>query len=161
MRNSPLCRVRGGRKSDKTALMHLLRLTPEFEPAEIPVAEEVLDGSLASPGEDYQTLVAEIERKVVGYICFGQTPLTGATWDIYWMAVEPIYRGQGIGSSLLQAAEKHILEHQGKLILIETSSKSNYRSTRRFYRHMGYRQVGRIRDYYAPGDNRVILEKRF
>ena len=143
---------------DKPAVMSILRDTPEFDPAEIPVAEEVIDCYLTSPGEGYQALVAENDR-VSGYICFGSTPLTVATWDIYWMAVAKAERGRGIGRAMLSQAEIQILKAGGRLILIETSSKPNYLNTRRFYRHNGYRQVARIRDFYAPGDHRITFEK--
>lgn len=160
MKNNLRCRVRLAESKDKPDILHLLKNTPEFEPSEVPVAEEVLDGSLENPGEDYQTLVADNHRELLGYICFGQTPLTVSTWDIYWMAVSRDRRGQGIGSNMLRAAEEHIQKQGGKLILIETSSKPNYLPTRRFYRKNGYKRVAVIKDYYAPGDNLVTFGKR-
>jgi ribosomal protein S18 acetylase RimI-like enzyme len=156
-----VCLVRRVKAGDKPDIMRLLRSTPEFEPEEVPIAEEVLDGSLERPGEDYQTLVAEKDGTLAGYICFGQTPLTQSVWDIYWMAVSQDCRGQGIGSTMLKKAEEHIKNHAGSLILIETSSKPSYLLTRRFYRKSGYKQVSRIKNYYAPGDHRITFEKRF
>ncbi len=147
--------------SDKAQVMALLENTSEFEPVEIPVAEEVIDVYLDCPGRDYQTTVAESSSQLLGYICFGQTPLTVGTWDIYWMAVAREKRGSGIGGALLKNAEDEIRKAGGKLILIETSSKPNYLNTRRFYMKKGYKKVSRIRDFYAPGDHRIIFEKRF
>ncbi len=152
--------IRAAKTADKAAVMALLVATPEFEPAEVPVAEEVLDASLAAPGQDYHTFVAEQEGQVVGYITFGATPLTQSTWDVYWMAVARAARGQGIGGALLRHAEEAIRMAGGHLILIETSSKPDYLPTRRFYRKQGYREFCRIRDFYAPGDHLVNFEKR-
>lgn len=146
---------------DKPQLMALLRATPEFEPAEIPVAEEVIDIYLDCPGRDYQITVAEVASKVAGYVVFGQTPLTLTTWDLYWMAVSREIRSMGIGGALLKSAEEAIQKAGGKLALIETSSKPNYLNTRRFYLRKGYKRVSRIVDFYAPGDHRLIFEKRF
>jgi len=146
---------------DKPQLMALLKATPEFIPAEILVADEVIDTYLDSPGRDFQILVAEISSRIVGYVCFGLTPLTLATWDIYWMAVALDKRGIGIGAALLKNAEGRIQKAGGRLALIETSSKSNYLNTRRFYLKKGYKRVSRIRDFYAPGDHRLTFEKRF
>jgi len=146
---------------DKPQLMQLLAATPEFEPAEIPVAEEVIDAYLARPGVDYQVLVAEESLCILGYICFGQTPLTRSTWDIYWMAVAMERRGRGIGAALLRRAEDSIRRAGGTLVLIETSSKPNYLPTRRFYLKNGYKKSSRIVDFYAPGDHRITFEKRF
>jgi ribosomal protein S18 acetylase RimI-like enzyme len=147
--------------TDKPRLMALLEATPEFEPAEIPVAEGVIDVYLDCPGRDYQITIAESASKIVGYVCFGQTPLTMTTWDIYWMAVALDKRGMGIGAALLKNAEDEIQKAGGSLALIETSSKPNYLNTRRFYLKKGYKRVSRIRDFYAPGDHRLIFEKRF
>jgi ribosomal protein S18 acetylase RimI-like enzyme len=152
--------VRPMQAADKPAIMAIIKATPEFEPAEIPVAEEVLDYYLASPGQDYQALAADFEGQVAGYVCYGSTPLTQSTWDIYWMAVKRSIRGQGIGTILLHEAEACIQAAGGHLLLIETSSKPNYLPTRRFYRRHGYKQVSRIKDFYAPGDDLVTFEKR-
>ncbi len=145
---------------DKPAVMVIFNDTPEFEPEEVPVAEEVLDCYLASPGQGYQALVAEENDGIVGYICFGSTPLTAATWDIYWLVVSRLQRGRGVGGALLAEAEKAIKQAGGYLLLIETSSKPNYLPTRRFYRRNGYHRVSRIEDFYAPGDHRITFAKR-
>jgi ribosomal protein S18 acetylase RimI-like enzyme len=154
-------RLRPMAAADKPQVMTLLAATPEFEPTEIPVAEEVIDVYLDCPGRDYQITVAETARQVAGYVVLGQTPLTLYTWDIYWMAVAMDKRGVGIGAALLKNAEDEIQKAGGRLALIETSSKPNYLNTRRFYLGKGYKRVSRIRDFYAPGDHRLIFEKRF
>jgi len=156
-----MLRLRPMTADDKPAVMRILQRTPEFLPEEIPVAEEVCDTYLADPaGAGYQAVVAEIDSEVVGYICFGPTPLTRGTWDIYWMAVSPEKKGQGIGTSLLAHAEALIKEAVGRLILIETSGESDYANTRAFYRARGYEPVGSIPDYYAPGLDLIIFQKR-
>lgn len=145
---------------DKPALMEFLRATPEFKPAEVDVAEEVLDAYLRDPsGSGYQVLVAEVGASVVGYICYGPAPLTEGTWDIYWIAVAPKEQGRGIGKALLALAEAKIKGARGRLALIETSSKPEYERTRRFHRSQGYEMACRIADFYAPGDDKLILQK--
>jgi ribosomal protein S18 acetylase RimI-like enzyme len=146
---------------DKPALMRILRHTPEFKPYEVAVAEEVIDGYLQDPqGTGYQAFVATVDSKVAGYICFGPTPVTEGTWDVYWIAVAGDRRGQGIGGALTQAAEEAIIKAGGRLILIETSSQPSYDNTRRFYLGQHYEQVARIPDFYTPGDDLLILQKR-
>jgi ribosomal protein S18 acetylase RimI-like enzyme len=154
-------RLRPMMAADKPEVIALLQATPEFEAAEIPVAEEVIDVYLDCPGRDYRITVAETSSGIIGYICYGQTPLTLSTWDIYWMAVALDCRGMGAGTVLLKDAEEQIQKAGGTLALIETSSKPNYLNTRRFYLKKGYKRVSRIRDFYAPGDHRLIFEKRF
>ncbi len=146
---------------DKPALMQILRHTPEFKPYEVAVAEEVIDGYLLDPeGTGYHALIADDDAQMAGYICYGQTPCTVGTWDIYWIAVAGEKRGKGIGGALTQAAEADIQREQGRLVLIETSSQPIYENTRRFYLGQQYEPVARIPDFYSPGDDLLIMQKR-
>lgn len=148
-------------KRDKPALITLLRATPEFKPAEVVVAEEVIDSYLADPaGSGYNTLVAKDGPAISGYICYGPTPLTEGTWDVYWIAVAAGEQGKGVGSALLTYAEDKIKEAGGRLIVIETSSQPSYGKSRRFYSNHGYEAIARLPDFYAPGDDKIILQKR-
>jgi GNAT superfamily N-acetyltransferase len=146
---------------DKPAIMQILHSTPEFKPSEVIVAEEIIDSYLGDPRwSGYHILVAELDSTIAGYICFGPTPLTEGTWDIYWMAVVQDRRRQGIGGVLLDSAEKNIREAEGRLSIIETSSLPSYASTRHFYNRHGYEIVACLPDFYAVGDDKVILQKR-
>ncbi len=146
---------------DKPALMQILRHTPEFKPYEVVVAEEVIDGYLQDPkGTGYYALVADVDSQVSGYICYGQTPCTVGTWDIFWIAVSGEKRGHGIGGALTKAAEADIIKDNGRLIMIETSSTPIYENTRRFYIGQKYETVARIPDFYCPGDDLLIMQKR-
>jgi len=141
--------------------MRILRTIPEFKPSEVVVAEELIDSYLHDPsGSGYYVFVAEVDLLVVGYICYGPTPLTEGTWDIYWIAVAPEKQDQGIGSALTVFAEDKIREAQGRLVLIETSSTPQYERTRRFYLYQGYEIICRIPDFYAPGDDKLIFQKQ-
>jgi ribosomal protein S18 acetylase RimI-like enzyme len=141
--------------------MKILRSTPEFKPSEVVVAEEVIDSYLYDPGgASYYALVAELDSAIAGYICYGPTPLTEGTWDIYWVAVAPEKQDKGIGGALLTHAEDGIKETGGRLAIIETSSQPEYEKTRRFHLRHGYQLIGRIPDFYAPGDDKLILQKR-
>jgi ribosomal protein S18 acetylase RimI-like enzyme len=153
--------IRPMNPEDKAAVMKILQATPEFTLGEVIVAEELIDYYLSEPvGSGYNILVAEISSEVVGYICWGLTPLTEGTWDIYWIATDRKKQGQGIGTALLISAEAKIKEAKGRLAFIETSSKPGYEKTERFYRSRGYELVCQIPDFYAPGDDKLILQKR-
>ena len=55
--------------------------------------------------------------------------------------------------------QKKIAEAKGRLIIVETSSKPQYARTREFYYSMNYQTIGRIPDFYAPSDDKLILQK--
>jgi ribosomal protein S18 acetylase RimI-like enzyme len=148
-------------REDRPAVAEILGSTPEFKSFEVEIAEELIDSYLHDPtGSGYHILVAEIDSTVTGYICYGPTPMTEGTWDIYWMAVAPDRQGRGIGSALMKSAENEIARAKGRLSVIETSSTPLYEKTRRFHFGQGYEVICRIPDFYAPGDDKLILQKR-
>jgi predicted N-acetyltransferase YhbS len=141
--------------------MEILRNTPEFKAPDLEVAEEVIDSYLHDVrGSGYHVLVAESDSAVTGYICYGPNPLTDGTWDLYWQAVAREKRGQGIGGALMKAAEAEIRQAQGRLAIIETSSTPDYENTVCFHLGQGYEIICRIPDFYAPGDDKLILLKQ-
>ena len=110
---------------------------------------------------DYLTHVGEgPDGKVQGYVCFGATPLTDGVYDLYWIAVDPSTQGQGLGQVLLRFVEDDVRRLRGRMLLIETSSKTSYSSTTRFYERSGYAEVSRIKDFYRVEDDKLVYCKR-
>ncbi len=146
---------------DKRAVMEILRHTPEFKPIEVQIAEELIDAYLDQGlNSGYFILVGTVDSLVAGYICYGPTPLTTGTWDVYWMAVSGQFQRHGVGRALLVAAEEDIRNTRGRLILIETSSKPDYVKAQNFYAGRGYDLISRITDFYEPGDDKLTYLKR-
>jgi ribosomal protein S18 acetylase RimI-like enzyme len=143
----------------KTVLGFIVR-TDFFRPVEVDIAREVFeDAALQKPGCTYQSYVAVMGNKVVGWICFGATPCTMGTFDIYWIAVDPNFQKQHIGSQLLAFAEKEIAVQNGRLSVIETSGSEKYVSTQQFYIKNGYNKMADIADFYALNDPKLIFTK--
>ncbi len=145
---------------DMGELVRITVATEFFRPDEVVVAQEVLS-ECAAKGEasGYHTLVAANGIQTAGYVCFGPTPLTLGTWDVYWIAVDPGLQGRGIGRQLMVRAEEAINRQGGRLVLVETSSQPLYEPTRGFYRSLGYREVSCIPDFYQVGDAKVTFAK--
>ncbi len=153
--------IRPMKAADKPANMRILTHTPEFKPEEVTVAEELIDAHLKDGLKSgYHVLVAQAGRAIAGYVCYGPTPMTVSTWDIYWIAVDASLQGKGVGRALLKAAENDIRAAKGYLVIIETSSTELYAKTQRFYDRQGYATACHIPDFYAPGDGKLILTKR-
>jgi ribosomal protein S18 acetylase RimI-like enzyme len=75
--------------------------------------------------------------------------------------VHPDAQRSGAGSALMSEVERHLNKRQARLVIIETSSREDYSPTRRFYHKHGYAEAARLRDFFAPGDDRVVFGKRF
>lgn len=146
--------------SDKPAILHVTHETGAFLDSELEVLAEIIDDYLKDPvGSGYYFYVAESDGQVAGYLCYGPTPVTQGTWDMYWCAVSPAMHGQGIGSTLFTMAADHIKSLGGRLVLIETSSNPNYRAARSLYITLGYKHVSTIPDFYSPGDHKETFWK--
>ncbi len=155
-----MVRIRPTIREDHDALLEILKSTGNFTEEEIKIADELLNSYFAhSLDSGYWTYTA-VNDKIGGYICYGPTPLTLGTFDVYWIAVDPTMQGEGIGSEMLNFAEDDISRHNGRLITIYTSSQEKYSPTRNFYLKRGYHEGARIRDYYRPGDDLVIYVKQ-
>jgi ribosomal protein S18 acetylase RimI-like enzyme len=145
-------------RAHRARLEQLTRGTGLFREEEVATAVELLDESLAGDDE-YQFVGAFDGDELVGYACWGPTPGTVGTWDLYWIVVDRARQGRGIGSALLAEVETRLTAHGARLAVVETSSRSDYVPTRGFYEARGYTRAATIPAYYAPGDDLVIYTK--
>ena len=153
--------IRASEPPDREAVLALVAATGFFRHEEVEVAREVLDDALAAGHEGhYRSFVALEDGVVAGWSCFGPTPGTRGTFDLYWIAVAPDRQGRGIGAALMADAEHRIRELDGRVVVVETSGRALYAPTRRFYETLGYAETARIADFYVPGDDKIVLVKR-
>ena len=145
------------RSSDRERVTEVLRSAENFRDDEIDVALELFDASFS--GDDY-VLVGAFHRELLGFACYGRTPATDRTYDLYWIAVDRNAQGSGCGSRLLAEVERRLEALHARMLVVETSSRSDYTATRGFYLRRGYVEAARVREFYAPADDRIILTKR-
>jgi len=147
-------------KEERGDVQEMLIASEAFSAEEVRVALEILtEGIEGGPDADYPAFGAEINGKLCGYACIGQTPLTLSTWHLYWICVHPEFQGRGVGQVLLAEVECFIRFRGGKRIVVETSGRESYSRTRRFYEAGGYQLRGRIPDYYKPADDCLYYNK--
>ncbi len=157
-------RVRPVIESDRGALEAAVASDKTFRTDEIAVAMELVDSAIAS-AEDYRILVAEVpkgpgeERWVAGYVCYGKTPMTQATYDLYWVVSHAKARGKGIARCLIQAMEAALRDLGATAIRVETSSQDSYEAARRLYQRLEYPTAARFADFYHKGDDLIVYYK--
>ena len=157
---NPQITIRPACAKDEDPVLDVIERTGFFRPTELLIAREVFnDAAEMKPGCTYQSWVAAADNKPVGWVCFGATPCTLGTFDIYWLAVDPSLQRHGIGRHLMEAAEQKIREQHGRLMVVETSGTQRYEPTRKFYERIGYTLAARIPEFYAPGDDKCVYLK--
>ena len=89
-------RTRSLLPSDRAQLIDILSQGAGFRSEEIECAIELIDGALGpsdqgqSEKNGYEVRVAvedDNSDRVLGYACFGATPMTAAAYDLYWLVV--------------------------------------------------------------------------
>jgi GNAT superfamily N-acetyltransferase len=104
----------------------------------------------------YYFISALAENRVIGFACYGPTPLTEGTFDLYWIDVADAWKGKGVGKQLMSAVVAAVQGDGGRLLVLDTSGRQDYASTRAFYERFGFRRTATVPDFYAPGDDLVI-----
>ena len=59
----------------------------------------------------------------------------------------------------MRHVERALGAQDQRILIVETSALPEFERTRSFYTHIGYIEEGRVRDYWASGDDLVIFRK--
>ena len=146
--------------ADRSRVLKLVEATGFFRADEIQTAAEVLDDAIkGGGGGHYQSFTLLDAGCPAGWICWGLTPCTIGTYDIYWIAVAPACHGRGFGRRLIEHAEAGMRALRGRISVLETSGRAQYESTRGFYLKLGYSEAARLREFYDAGDDKVVYLK--
>ncbi|HKP50573.1 MAG TPA: GNAT family N-acetyltransferase [Gemmatimonadales bacterium] len=83
--------------------------------------------------------------------------MTGAfVGYIQTICVDPARRGQGLGSMLVEFAERRILAESPNVFLCVSSFNPG---ARRLYERLGYQVIGELADYLVRGHSEILLRK--
>lgn len=149
-------------EADGSQIQSITARAGVFSQEEVECARE-LWGEFLTDGSDicgYNFIVYRDDDQVLGFACYGPRDLTDGTYDLYWIAVDPAVRCNGVGRALLTASEEAVRQMGGRMLIAETSGTPHYETTRKFYFRMGYKNEAIIKDFYATSDDLMIFIKR-
>jgi ribosomal protein S18 acetylase RimI-like enzyme len=149
--------------ADTSALVALGEATGIFGPQEAnALLGDTLDalhaGQLAM-GHQAWVWCSVADGTAGGWVYFAPKADSDASWDLWWIGVDPARHAQGIGHSLLGFVEGQVKSAGGRVLIIETSSLPALAPARRFYQNHGYTANEVVENYYGDGDNKVIFVK--
>lgn len=147
---------------DREAIGALIAGTGVFKPHEVDVALELVDVFLTKPGQDdyHPYVLVEPDGTAAAYACYGKNPMTAGTFDLYWLATRADRHGKGYGRAIVAFVEAQVVRAGGYLLVIETSSKESYGTTRAFYDKIGCTLAAQLPDYYDLGDDKLVYLRR-
>lgn len=149
-------------EADGSQIQSIAARAGVFSEEEVDCVVELWEEYLALVSErcGYNFIVDREGDRVLGFACYGPRDLTDGAFDLYWIAVDPIARCNGVGRKLLTAAEEAAHAMGGRMLIAETSGAPHYEITRKFYLSMGYKNEATIKDFYTIGDDLLIFVKR-
>jgi SAM-dependent methyltransferase/GNAT superfamily N-acetyltransferase len=149
---------------DRPRIAALLASLQAFTDDERAVALELVDHRLQHPtSDDYRFILAFAEggaARLAGYLCYGRTPMTQSTYDLYWIGTSPDFARSGVARGLVASMEAEIGAEGGGLVRVETGSREGHGAAVRFYDGTGFTRAATLPGFYAPGDDLIIFTRQ-
>ena len=105
---------------------------------------------------DYLMFVARRGGTRCGFVLLHARGVVGSPY-LATIAVEDAFRGQGIGTDLIEFAEDYFRPHARHMFLCVSSFNPRAKA---LYERLGYRQVGELVDYLIDGASEHLMHKR-
>lgn len=135
-----------------------------FAPDELDDFTQMFRGAVNGDLPGHQWLVAATrEGGITAAAYVAPEPFADRVWNLYFIAVRPAEHGRGTGTDLLAYVESTLRdagEATARVLIVETSSTDQYAATRAFYVARGFDEEARIREFYGPGDDKVVFWKK-
>lgn len=150
--------VRAAVPADEDDVARLAVVTGLFTDDDLPGLLEAFRD--AAPPD--QWWVVTVGGAVVAAAYVAPEPFSDRLWNLYFLAVDPEAHGRGLGSLLVVHVEEQLRalgEQRARVLLVETSGTEQYAGTRGFYVARGFDEEARIREFYGPGDDKVVFWK--
>lgn len=148
-------KIRKPTAADLPPMKLILQDTELFPPDAL---DQMIQPYLAGDDEQAHWLVCTTDsEEVIGFSFSRLEQFTEGTWNLLAIGFRAAYQGDGLGTRLIEAVEHALAD--ARMLMVETSSLDDFEATRRFYTNRGFTQEAVIRDYWAPGDDKVIFCK--
>jgi len=110
---------------------------------------------LAQPTRRY-LVVQEVDQGTI--LAYGGIFILGADSDVQTIAVAPRAQRRGIGRTLMEHLMDCAREEEARSMMLEV--RSDNLPAIDLYQRLGFEQISIRRDYYAPGVDARIMQRR-
>lgn len=148
-------------KEDREIIESIFELSGFFYDFEIDIVLSIFDETIDKGQENsgYYWLLIREDNDILGCAIFGPNPSSLYSWDFYWLVIERHHKNRHLGKNLIAEVERISKEGGCKILWIETSGRELYAPTRICYLNNNYIEAARLKDFYAPGDDKVLYRK--
>ena len=152
--------IRAATINDIDAVKAIAIGTGLFGPDDWSGVEAIMSDSVRGDLVEHTWIVLEDDASaVVGAAYYAPEPFSQRMWNLYFLGVHPDYQGDGSGGALVAHVERVLRSRGERVLIIETSGVAAFEATREFYRKHGYDEEARIREFYGPGDDKIVFWK--
>jgi ribosomal protein S18 acetylase RimI-like enzyme len=155
--------VRAAVASDVEEIRALAISNAMFAPEDMGEFDDALNGYLDGVLEGHRWLVATgVGGRVEGAAYVAPEPFGDRIWNLYFLAAHPSRHRRGAGSALVTRVEQTLRdegEASARVLIVETSSSAAYEGARAFYASRGFDREAVIRDFYGPGEDKIVFWK--
>jgi ribosomal protein S18 acetylase RimI-like enzyme len=152
--------LRPAERIDVPAIQRIAVETRMFDEGAVGFFEDLVSAFvIGEAGEDRWT-VATRDGTVVGAAYVAPESFGDRVWNLLFISVDPAEQGRGTGALLIGDVERWLRERGeevARVLIVETSSTDQYRGARAFYLRRDFTEEARIREYYGPGDDKVVF----
>lgn len=97
------------------------------------------------------------DGQTVGYLSYIEQPDDEGAVELLNLIVLPSFWRQGYGRQIVNYYLELMKDKGFKKSKLVTSPENN--EARAFYKKVGYKEKGLLKDYYGPGEDRVLMYK--
>ena len=154
--------VRAATAPDADAIRALATENGMFDPDDMDGFDEMMGGYLSGMLDRQAWIVATYDTGIAGAAYYAPEPFADRLWNLYFLAVLPGGHRSGAGGELIRWVEQTLCqlgEEQARVLIVETSGTDPYAQARAFYAKHGFDEEARIREFYGPGDHKIVFWK--
>ena len=146
--------------ADREAIRQVAASVPLFDADDLAELACLMPGGRQNdPGSLWLVRTMGEDRAMAIAYCAPEK-FTAHTWNLLLLAVGTEHRRQGHGAAMVHEAERHLAGLSGRMLVIDTASLPELDPARELYRHCGYSEEGRIRDFWSDGVDKISFRKR-
>ncbi|WP_421980741.1 GNAT family N-acetyltransferase [Roseibium sp.] len=149
-------KIRPSVANDIPSLQKIADSTGLFPPDLLP---EMMGGFLSEGDGNSLWLTCEENGEAIAFCFASAETFAEGTWNMLALAVLPEKQGNGVGRAVVATLERLLQSGGNRVLIVDTSGTESFSGTRRFYLRCGYTQEARIRDFWGPGDDKIVFWK--
>lgn len=146
--------IRDAAGGDADAIIDMIATSPHFDDAGLTHVRATFEQHCRD-GSDAIWLIAD-DSAPAGVAYCAPEPLAPDVWNLLMLWTRADSHRAGHGTTLVDGIKAALQARGARLLIVETSSLPDFAAARAFYARRGFVHEATIRDYYEPGEDKVV-----